>query len=214
MHLVVAPLAIVLRAVGPTEGASPMLLALQVVPIEVGPIRPRLATAALLLVLVPLTLVGGALSVVVVPDAVRLVVDPLALEDVAVCENESTVAIGHIILPETLKLAAIGPDLQSIALLGVILLVPLAGVDLIVIQLLPILESQTRLVTAFCDLPNLIFVQLDRAKLLLLQYHFLDLGPRNSREILLTDLVRPLGLNKSDEFHLLVCAPRQVTSYK
>lgn len=79
-------------------------------------------------------------SLVLASDTVSLVVYPLALEDVAVRQDETTIAIGHIVLPEALKLTAIGPNLQSIALLRLFRLVPLSGVYLVVIQLVAVLE--------------------------------------------------------------------------
>ena len=125
VHLIISPFSIILRTVSPLKYAGAMLFAFQIVSVEEGAIRPGLSSSTFLLVLIPLSFVRRSFGVVVVAYAVGLVVDPLTFEHIAICKNEAAIAISHVILPKALKFATIGPHLQTVAFLSLVLFVPL-----------------------------------------------------------------------------------------
>lgn len=125
VHFIITPFSVILRTVCPLKYASPVLFAFQIVTIEEGTIWPRFTSPPFLLVFIPLSFVSRSFSIVIVAYAVRFVVDPLTFEYVAVCKNEAAIAISHVIFPKSLKLAAIGPHLQTITFFRLALFVPL-----------------------------------------------------------------------------------------
>ena len=126
VHFIIAPFSVILRTVCPLKYAGPVFFAFQIVTIKEGTVWPRFTSPPLLLVLIPLSFVSRSFSIVIVTYTVRLVVDPLTFEYVAVCKNEAAIAISHVILPKSLELAAIGPHLQAVTFFRLVLFVPLA----------------------------------------------------------------------------------------
>jgi hypothetical protein len=103
-----------------------VLLALLVLALVACSIRPDLSSVPVLLVFEPVSLVLSAVSVVVPALAVCLVVLPLSVVNVSVCVNESAPAVGLVIFPVALVYRAVDPDLDTLAVLHVGLLVPLS----------------------------------------------------------------------------------------
>jgi hypothetical protein len=69
-----------------------------------------------LFVFVPLAVILGAVHVSVDALSAGLVILPHALVDVAVCVDQATTAVSHVILPVAFKLSAVWPDLDASSL--------------------------------------------------------------------------------------------------
>ena len=96
-----------------------MLLALVVVAFVHGIIGPDFFSLTVLEIVLPFTLVPGTVLMDVDAIAVGLVVEPLALENVAVHVPEFSIAAGLVEPPVALVFGAVLPDLDAVSVLQV-----------------------------------------------------------------------------------------------
>lgn len=77
--------------------------------------------STLLLVVHPLTLIGGSICVVVLSLSVGAIIDPFSLVAVSVCVNQSSLSIGFVIFPVADKITSVLPDLFSLSISWIML---------------------------------------------------------------------------------------------
>ena len=99
-----------------------------------GTIRPFLLALAVLLVVDPVALVFGSVSVSVLAETMRFVVLPLPIVDVSVGMDQSSSTIGFVSLPVPLVNAAVGPNLIAFAVFVLGSYIPLALVTSSILQ--------------------------------------------------------------------------------
>jgi hypothetical protein len=80
-------------------------------------IRPFFDTTTMLLILDPFAYIGGTICVFVGSVAMRFIIAPRPFVYISVRMNQNTMPIRLIILPLAVVLAAVLPDLLSIAVL-------------------------------------------------------------------------------------------------
>lgn len=130
-----------------------MLHALFIVSFILGTIGPLLKAISVLFVLVPVTLISGAIEVCVDTETVGLVLGPLSFVDIALCVHEPAESIGHAVAPKSVITRAIGPDLNTAAVLLLSGHKPLALVHGTVLQDLDRLDSTLLGLVDFVDAP-------------------------------------------------------------
>ena len=108
--------------------ANTVLHALDVVALVLGAILPGFLAVAVLLVILPLTFVGGAVHVLVHTETVSLIVLPVSNVNITVSMDKSSLAVGHAIDPVAFVHALVTPDLGTLTVSLGGLLVPLSGV--------------------------------------------------------------------------------------
>ena len=153
VDVILVELAIIGRLIRPDEFSAPVLHALFVVSLVLGTIGPLLQTISVLLVLVPVTLISRAVEVRVDAEAIGLVLGPLSLVDVALRVHEPAEAIGHPVAPKAVIPGAIGPDLDTAAVLLLRGHEPLSLVHGTVLQHLNRLDGTLLGLVDFVDAP-------------------------------------------------------------
>lgn len=113
-----------------------MLHAVLVVALILGAIWPLLNTVAMLLVLLPSTLVSTAVEVSIDSITICLVIGPLSLIHVAFRMHETAESIGHAVFPESVVTGAIRPDLDTAPILLIRAHEPLALVNCTIFEVL------------------------------------------------------------------------------
>jgi hypothetical protein len=111
-----------------------MLLAIDIISFILCTIGPSFLALTVLLVLFPIALILCAVCVHVLAVAVCLIILPLALVDISISMNESAKSICLVVLPETLIERAISPDLLTLPIALVNLLIPLTLVLCSILQ--------------------------------------------------------------------------------
>ena len=94
-----------------------MFFSVEVVSFVLGAIWPLFDSLSVLLILVPLTNVGGTICVLVGAVAVSFVVQPLALVNVSVGMDQGSVAVRLVSLPLAIILGSVLPHLLPVAVL-------------------------------------------------------------------------------------------------
>ena len=132
-NVVCLELTLIFVAIKPCEGPMSFLHALDIVSLVLRSISPFLVPIAVLLIIVPLSGVGGAVLVEVDSPSLSLVVEPLSLVDISSCLDEATLSVGHVLGPVAFIEGPIFPDLPAHA--SPFALFPLAVVDCPVVEL-------------------------------------------------------------------------------
>jgi hypothetical protein len=112
-----------------------VLLAILVITLVLGAIRPGFNSEPMLLVLAPLTGILSTVHMNICAPAVRFIVEPFSLIDISVRVNESPSAVCHVVLPVAFIFAAVFPDLNSLTMAQTFLR-PLTLVDRSIIELI------------------------------------------------------------------------------
>jgi len=212
MHFVVFPLPLVLGAVSPLKVAFAVLLAFQVGALIIAAIRPLLASFAVLLVLDPAAFVRGAFCVEVFTLTVSFVVCPIALVHISVSQYEPAESLGLVLLPETLVLAAIWPDLDAVAELLLSGGVDGAAVDLAFGEDLTVGELQFDLI--LLDFSQTCVVELQSFENLFLKFYLMDARRWHFSKVVFTELVRLLSCRQVQKQHLFKLTTRQMSPDK
>lgn len=90
-----------------------MFLAIEVLALILGAVRPRFQTVAVLFVVTPLAQVPRPVGMLIQPVAVSLIVLPVPLIHIPIRVPKLTFTVSLVVVPLTLILAAIGPDLGA-----------------------------------------------------------------------------------------------------
>lgn len=130
-----------------------MLHSVFVVTLILGAIWPLLNTVAMLLVLLPSTLVSTAVEVSVDSITICFVISPLTLIHVAFRMNETAKSISHSILPESVVTGAIRPDLNAASVLLIRADEPLALVNCAIFKILDRSDNALFSLVYFIDCP-------------------------------------------------------------
>lgn len=96
-----------------------MLLALMIATFVFRVIGPDLLAFTVLQIVLPLAFVAGTVLVHVDAPAIRLIVEPLSLEDITVDVPEFAVTTGLVKTPVALVLGTVFPDLHAVAVLHI-----------------------------------------------------------------------------------------------
>jgi hypothetical protein len=115
VDVIVIEFADILRVVRPLKCSNSVLLPVFVIAFIPGIIWPRLDAVAMLPVFFPVTRVFGAIHVLIGATSLRFIIVPFSLVDIAVRMNKATFSVSLIILPIAAVLAAIFPDLYTLA---------------------------------------------------------------------------------------------------
>lgn len=94
-----------------------------------GLIGPRLHAVAVLLVILPATLVNGSVVMQILALTVGLIVGPLTLVDIAIRVDQAANAVSFAVAPLALVQRAVEPDLTAFASPGFHVCLPLANID-------------------------------------------------------------------------------------
>jgi hypothetical protein len=92
-------------------------------------IRPLFDTEAMLLILEPLTLVSAAIEMSINSVSIGFIIAPLSLVHIALGVDESAVSVSHAVSPEAVIPGSIWPNLNSAAILLILVSEPLTLVD-------------------------------------------------------------------------------------
>ena len=142
-----------------------MLFPFDVLAVIVAAVWPLLLAFALLLVFEPASFIGCTFCIEVFTSPVSFVLVPFTLVDISVCQNEATVALGLVVLPESFILATIRPDLNTVSELLTGDRVDGARVVLSFVQGLTVYKLKFHLV--FPDDSLLVLVELQAPEILL-----------------------------------------------
>ena len=106
-----------------------MFCALVVVAFEFGTVWPVFDAEAVLLVVQPLAFVAGTVEMRIDAEPTGLIIDPLPIIHISFSMHESSLSVGHSILPEAIVSGSVRPYLNASAAFGVCFDQPLTLVD-------------------------------------------------------------------------------------
>lgn len=93
-----------------------MLFTILVVAFILGTVRPCLNTETVLLVFSPLASILSSVHVNIGTASMSLIIKPFSFVDISIGMDKTASAVGHVILPVALILAAVLPDLDTLAM--------------------------------------------------------------------------------------------------
>ena len=137
------------------------------------------------------------------------VINPLTFEYISVRNYDAAITVGFIVQPKSFVDTAIWPDLETIAFFAIFDFVPLARINLTLIQFLTVLKNKTIALPIYSNLFFLLLGKSEGTELALFLNNFTDDRPRYQIDFIHINLMSFTVFDQRYKLEFLIAASYQ-----